>query len=156
MTLSVIGAVEPTLRKEEVERASRKRPDSLDAYDLFLRALPFAATAMPENADKALELLEQAAIAMFVHLATGCRSTHSNSPTYLQYRTPPRNSSIQLFNPAKHSQRSLAQAEVAINSFTRPWIYHNLTRSQEPDIIKTSTTEGLKRLWKRSTRHQQI
>jgi serine/threonine protein kinase/tetratricopeptide (TPR) repeat protein len=60
MTMSVIGAVEPTLRKAEVERARRKRPDSLDAYDLFLRALPFAATAMPEDADKALELLEEA------------------------------------------------------------------------------------------------
>ena len=38
--MSVIGAVEPTLRKAEVERARRKRPDNLDAYDLFLRALP--------------------------------------------------------------------------------------------------------------------
>ena len=56
MTMSVIGAVEPTLRKAEVERARRKRPDNLDAYDLFLRALPFAATAMPEDADKALAL----------------------------------------------------------------------------------------------------
>ena len=60
MTMHVIGAVEPTLRKVEVERARRKRPDSLDAYDLFLRALPLASTAMPEHADKALELLEQA------------------------------------------------------------------------------------------------
>ena len=60
LTMSVIGAVEPTLRKAEVERARRKRPDSLDAYDLFLRALPFAATAMPEHADKALALLEAA------------------------------------------------------------------------------------------------
>ena len=60
MTMSVIGAVEPTLRKAEVERARRKRPDNLDAYDLFLRALPFAATAMPEDADKALQLLEEA------------------------------------------------------------------------------------------------
>ena len=60
MTMSVIGAVEPTLRKAEVERALCKRPDNLDAYDLFLRALPFAATAMPEHADKALHLLEQA------------------------------------------------------------------------------------------------
>ena len=60
MTMSVIGAVEPTLRKAEVERARRKRPDNLDAYDLFLRALPFVATAMPEDADKALELLEEA------------------------------------------------------------------------------------------------
>jgi len=60
MTMSVIGAVEPSLRKAEVERARRKRPDSLDAYDLYLRALPFVATAMPENADKALHLLKEA------------------------------------------------------------------------------------------------
>ncbi len=60
LTMSVIGAVEPTLRKAEVERARRKRPDNLDAYDLFLRALPLVATAMPENADKALTLLEEA------------------------------------------------------------------------------------------------
>jgi adenylate cyclase len=60
MTMNVIGAVEPTLRKAEVERARRKRPDNLDAYDLFLRALPFAATSMPQDADKALPLLEEA------------------------------------------------------------------------------------------------
>ena len=60
MTMSVIGAIEPSLRKAEVERARRKRPDSLDAYDLFLRALPLAATAMPEDADNALPLLEEA------------------------------------------------------------------------------------------------
>ena len=60
MTMSVIGAVEPTLRKAEIERARRKRPDNLDAYDLYLRALPFAAAAMPEHADKALLLLEAA------------------------------------------------------------------------------------------------
>ena len=60
MTMSVVGAVEPTLRKAEVERARRKRPDNLNAYDLYLRALPLVATAMPEDADKALRLLEQA------------------------------------------------------------------------------------------------
>ena len=60
MTMSVIGAVEPTLRRAEVERVRRKRPDSLDAYDLFLHALPFAATAMPDNADQALAYLEEA------------------------------------------------------------------------------------------------
>ena len=60
LTLSVIGAIEPSLRRVEIERARRKRPESLDAWDLYLRALPFAATAMPEDADKALLLLEQA------------------------------------------------------------------------------------------------
>ena len=60
MTMSVIGAVEPTLRKAEVERVRRKRPDSLDAYELFLRALPLATTAMPEDADMALRFLDEA------------------------------------------------------------------------------------------------
>lgn len=60
MTMSVIGAIEPTLRKAEVERARRKRPDSLDAYDLFLHALPLATTAMPQDADKALHFLQKA------------------------------------------------------------------------------------------------
>jgi adenylate cyclase len=60
LTISVVGIIEPTLRQTEIERARRKRPDSLDAYDLYLRALPFAFTAMPQDADKALALLEGA------------------------------------------------------------------------------------------------
>ena len=60
LTMSVIGAVEPTLRRAEVERVRRKRPDSLDAYDLFLRALPLATSAIATDADQALEHLEQA------------------------------------------------------------------------------------------------
>ena len=60
MTMSVIGAVEPTLRRAEVERVRRTRPNSLDAYDRFLRALPFVTTAMPGDADKALGYLEEA------------------------------------------------------------------------------------------------
>ncbi|HEY8639095.1 MAG TPA: tetratricopeptide repeat protein, partial [Solirubrobacterales bacterium] len=60
LTISVVGVIEPTLRKAEIERARRKRPDSLDAYDLYLRALPFAFTAMPQDADRALTLLERA------------------------------------------------------------------------------------------------
>jgi adenylate cyclase len=60
LTISVIGAIEPNLRQAEVERAKRKRPDSLDAYDLYLRAHADAFTAMPEAADKALPLLERA------------------------------------------------------------------------------------------------
>jgi adenylate cyclase len=60
VAISVAGVIEPTLRQTEIERARRKRPDSLDAYDLYLRALPHAFTAMPEDADKALALLGKA------------------------------------------------------------------------------------------------
>jgi TolB-like protein/tetratricopeptide (TPR) repeat protein len=62
LTMRVVGAVEPNLRKAEIERAKRKRPENIDAYDLFLRALPFATTAMPADADKALDLLEKALV----------------------------------------------------------------------------------------------
>src|SRR5437016_3723611 len=36
---SVVGAIEPKLRLSEIERATRKPTESLDAYDLYLRAL---------------------------------------------------------------------------------------------------------------------
>jgi tetratricopeptide (TPR) repeat protein len=48
------------LRVAEIERARRKRPENLDAYDLYLRALPHAYVAMPDEARKAIPLLERA------------------------------------------------------------------------------------------------
>ncbi len=60
VTASVVGAIEPTLRKAEIERARRKRPDSLAAYDLFLHALAPLNKFRPEANTEALELLEQA------------------------------------------------------------------------------------------------
>src|SRR5271166_1456071 len=40
VTEGVIRAVAPTLRLAEMDRVRRKPPESLDAYDLYLRALP--------------------------------------------------------------------------------------------------------------------
>ena len=58
--LSVVGAIEPSLRQAEIERSRRKRPDNLDAYDLYLRALPHAQVAMPGDGEKALSSLNKA------------------------------------------------------------------------------------------------
>lgn len=60
IAMSVIGAIEPGLRKIEVERIKRKRPDSLDAYDLVLQALPLIYKLMPEGSAPAIPLLEKA------------------------------------------------------------------------------------------------
>jgi TolB-like protein len=60
IALSVVGAIEPSLRQAEVERVKRKRPDSLAAYDLVLRAQPDVYSGMPERSAKALALLERA------------------------------------------------------------------------------------------------
>jgi adenylate cyclase len=60
IALSVVGTIEPSLRLAEVERVKRKRPDSLDAYDLVLRAQPDVYSGMPERATNALVFLERA------------------------------------------------------------------------------------------------
>jgi TolB-like protein/class 3 adenylate cyclase len=60
ITEGVVAAIEPSLRKAEIERARRKRPNSLDAYDLYLRAMPLAYTNTPDASDEALGLLTEA------------------------------------------------------------------------------------------------
>ncbi len=60
ITLSVVGAIEPSLRLAEVERVKRKRPDSLDAYDLVLQAQSDVDSGMPDRATQALALLDRA------------------------------------------------------------------------------------------------
>ena len=52
ITMRVVGAIEPNLRKAEIDRVKRQRPSNLDAYDLLLRALPFVFTGMPKEAAK--------------------------------------------------------------------------------------------------------
>lgn len=60
IALNVVGAIEPSLRRAEVERVTRKRPDDLGAYDLVLRAQPDVYSGMPEPSTRALTLLERA------------------------------------------------------------------------------------------------
>jgi adenylate cyclase len=59
ITFSVVGAIEPSLRAAEIERVKRKRPESLDAYDLYLRALSSSWNTTPAAATLALEYLEK-------------------------------------------------------------------------------------------------
>ena len=56
----MVGAIEPNVRRAEIERAFRKRPESLDAYDLYLRALPRMGAHSPAESIKALGLIEAA------------------------------------------------------------------------------------------------
>jgi adenylate cyclase len=60
ITVSTIAAIEPSLRQAEIERAKRKRPENLDAYDLVLRATPLVDTGMPDGASQAMPLVERA------------------------------------------------------------------------------------------------
>jgi adenylate cyclase len=57
---NVVGAIEPKLRQSETERASRKPTESLDAYDLYLRALAELQKFTAPSRDAAIALLERA------------------------------------------------------------------------------------------------
>ena len=57
---SVAGAIEPRLRLSEIERASRKPPESLSAYDLYLRALACVHRHTEASFAEAVALLGQA------------------------------------------------------------------------------------------------
>jgi len=61
ITQSVVGVIEPTIRKAEIERARRKPPANVDAYDLYLKALPMIYAPRPEWHAEAIGLLNQAA-----------------------------------------------------------------------------------------------
>jgi TolB-like protein/Tfp pilus assembly protein PilF len=60
IALNVVGAIEPSLRRAEIERVKRKRPDSLDAYDLVLQSQSDVFSGMPARVTKALIPLERA------------------------------------------------------------------------------------------------
>lgn len=60
ITESVVGAIEPSLRLAEIERSKRKPPRDIDAYDLYLQALPLLFAIRPEPNKQALDLLHRA------------------------------------------------------------------------------------------------
>jgi adenylate cyclase len=60
VTNSVVAAIEPKVRAAEIERAHRKPTVSLQAYDLFLRALPGLHSLDRAGIERAIALLERA------------------------------------------------------------------------------------------------
>jgi TolB-like protein len=60
VTASVVGAIQPHLRAAEIERAQRKPPEDLQAYDLMLRALPHFHSGTRDDLAEAERLLRRA------------------------------------------------------------------------------------------------
>ena len=58
MVVSLVGAIEPKLRAAEIARARRKRPENLDAFDLYLQALPKLASMSTQGVAEAIGLLD--------------------------------------------------------------------------------------------------
>ncbi|EIM28359.1 adenylate/guanylate cyclase domain-containing protein [Microvirga lotononidis] len=60
ITTNVVGAIQPSIRAAEIERARRKRPDSLNAYDLVMQALPYVWSLDAASNQAASNLLDAA------------------------------------------------------------------------------------------------
>lgn len=80
----VVGLLEPQMQRAEIERARRKRPDSLGAYDLYLRSLPlFRGTSLAVR-EEAVRLLNQA-VQLDPDFASGlayCAWAHERHDTF--------------------------------------------------------------------------
>jgi pentatricopeptide repeat protein len=61
ITESVVGVIEPAVRKAEIQRARRKPAANLDAYDLFLKAWPLVHAPGPDGHLEAIALLDKSA-----------------------------------------------------------------------------------------------
>jgi len=59
ITEQVVGAIEPQMRRAEIERARRKQPESMEAYDHYLRALPHVYAMRPQDNTEALALFRE-------------------------------------------------------------------------------------------------
>jgi TolB-like protein/Flp pilus assembly protein TadD len=73
ITLKVASVAEPTIRWAEIERSRRERPDSVEAYDLYLRALPMHLSQTRDANAEAIALLLRAI------------ELEPNNPTFLVY-----------------------------------------------------------------------
>jgi TolB-like protein len=60
ITETVIGSIEPRIRKAEIQRSRRKRPESLDAYDLYHRAQALISGTSHDGYSQAVTLLDRA------------------------------------------------------------------------------------------------
>ncbi len=60
ITEAVAGALQPSIRLAEIERARRKRPQDLGAYDYTMRAMPHVWLLEADAATRAIELLDKA------------------------------------------------------------------------------------------------
>lgn len=60
ITDTVAGVIEPQIREAELERVRRKRPESLDAWDLYVQAVPLVHGSSISGYSHAISLLEKA------------------------------------------------------------------------------------------------
>ena len=105
VTEAIVGAIEPTITLSEIERAKRKRPDSLDAYDCVMRALPAIWSQDAETTAEGLRLAEQ---------AIALDSTYALPKALAAWCYAQRLSYLRTKNPAEDRSRATTLAQDAV------------------------------------------
>jgi TolB-like protein/Tfp pilus assembly protein PilF len=107
ITLGVVAAIEPSVLRAEIERTKRKRPDNLDAYDLYLRAMEQGWMFGPAERSSAIALLEKA-----LALSPGYAEAHGLAAHFLMttYQWGGRD--------PRHREKALAHAEAVARART--------------------------------------
>jgi adenylate cyclase len=92
VTVAIVSAIQPKLLQTEIAMATRRRPESLTAYDYYLRALPHYYLATREGLAEAIRLVHRAMeldpqFGIVVALAGACHQLnvtlgHSNDPQF--------------------------------------------------------------------------
>ena len=90
VTLAVVSAIQPKLFQAEIALTTRRRPEDLTAYDLYLRAIQQAVRATRESLAEALRLVQRAleldpGFASAAALAGSC--PHGKRASELCYRS---------------------------------------------------------------------
>ena len=142
ITTSVIGAIQPSIRAAETVRSRRKRPDNLDAYDLYMQALPHVASLERKGNKIGLGLLEQAlklepdyaaalAMAAWCHAQRCVYSWTENSETDIRLTLELANKAVKFSANDSFALSMLGAAHTLIREFKTA--YELLQRALEFD-----------------------
>ena len=104
VTSSVVGSIAPSVTRAEMERAKRKSPNDLNAYDCFLRGQSAMWRNTKDGTDEAINLYEQAVAldsrfaAAYAGVATGL-----NQRIYQQWSAAPASDMSRAMECARHA-----------------------------------------------------
>lgn len=118
---AVAAAVEPNLRRAEIERSRSNPTENVDAYDLYLRALPHRLPTR-EGSDKAIQLLRRA-----MELDAGFAAAKGALAGQMVLRVTQGWAGPEEAAEALHAARELAAEEHVDDPTALAWAGHALT-----------------------------